>query len=90
MLTQNLHTEYRQNGIRVFGFSPGVMRTDMHSEVRETGYYNGVFPPLDDIDGPENAAQIIAWLCTSAADTFIGQELSIRDEELLRAVAVTE
>lgn len=90
MLTQMLHAEYGRRNIRVFGFSPGVMRTDMHSIVRKTGYYDGAFPPLDDIDGPEKAALVVAWLSTSTADTFIGRELSIHDKDLLAAMRMVK
>lgn len=87
MLTQMLHAEYGARGLRVFGFGPGVMKTDMHMEVRT--HYEGVFPPLDEVDGPETAARIVAWLCTDGADRFAGREIGILDEELRAAAGVS-
>lgn len=85
MLTKVLHEEYGPRGLRVFGFGPGVMKTDMHLEVR--AHYEGVFASLEDVDGPETAADAIAFLCGAGGEAFRGREFNLMDEGLRAAMA---
>ena len=86
MLTQCLHTEYFEHGIRAIGLSPGTVATQMQLEIKESGI-NQV-SQLDwsahiPADWP---AKALLWMCSSEADEFVGREISLRDEVIRRKV----
>lgn len=81
MLTRQIHKEYGEQGIRSLGLSPGPVAGDMQAAIRASGL-NPV-SRLSDADyiPPEWAAEAVAWLCTPAADPFLGDDFSIKTEE---------
>jgi NAD(P)-dependent dehydrogenase (short-subunit alcohol dehydrogenase family) len=86
MLTRSVHLEYGAQGIRIFGFAPGVVDTDMQGAIRASGINPVSKIPRGDLAPAHEPARAIAWLCTPAADTLAGQELDVRNPEL-RAMA---
>ena len=82
MLTQSIHHEYGAQGIRSFGIAPGVVDTEMQAKIRASGINPVSRLPREALSPPAEPAQVIAWLCTAAADDLIGQELTVRDEAL--------
>lgn len=82
MLTRSVHMEYGAEGIRVFGFAPGVVDTDMQGTIRASGINPVSRIPRTDLAPAQEPAQAIAWLCTAAADPLAGQELDIRAPDL--------
>ncbi|MCB2100093.1 MAG: SDR family oxidoreductase [Rhodobacterales bacterium] len=88
MLTQALHHEYGDRGLRVFGFGPGVVDTDMQVQIRASGMNPVSQLPRADLAPADAPAQAIAWLCTAAADDWAGRELSIKDEDLRARVGL--
>ncbi|SMF83251.1 NADP-dependent 3-hydroxy acid dehydrogenase YdfG [Tistlia consotensis] len=88
MLTGSLHLEYGRQGIRVFGFGPGTVDTEMQVQIRASGINQISKLPRESLAKVERPAAVVAWLCGKAADDLAGQELSIRDEELLKRVGL--
>ena len=78
MLTRSVHLEYGAQGIRIFGFAPGVVDTDMQGAIRASGINPVSKIPRADLAPPDQPARAIAWLCTPEADALAGQELDIR------------
>ncbi|NHB75996.1 SDR family NAD(P)-dependent oxidoreductase [Rhodobacter calidifons] len=78
MLTRSVHLEYGDQGIRIFGFAPGVVDTDMQGAIRASGINPVSKIPRGDLAPPDLPARAIAWLCTPEADALAGQELDIR------------
>ena len=88
MLTRQVHKEYGDNGIRSIGLSPGPVAGDMQSAIRSSGL-NPVSRLADaDYIPPEWAGEAVAWLCTAAADPFLGSDFSIKSEEGRRLVGL--
>ena len=81
MVTQAVHKEFGDKGIRVFGFAPGVVDTDMQGLIRASGINPVSQIPRENLAAPDDAAHGIAWLCTPAADVFAGQEVDVRDPD---------
>ncbi len=84
MLLNNAQLEHANDGIRFIGFRPGTVATYMQSAIKASG-----INPVSQMDPsdhykPEWPAQAIAWMCTSDADEFLGQELYMGDEEVQR------
>ena len=88
--TRCLHAEYGDSGIRVFGFAPGIVDTDMQAELQASGLPKETLPPADKLLAPEQPAQVIAWLCAEeAADRFLGDDVDIYDPELQVAAGLS-
>ena len=76
-LTQCTDLEYREQGINVLGLSPGTVDTHMQTAIRASGINR-----VSELDrsahiSPRDAAQAIAWLCTSDAQDLTGTDFSL-------------
>lgn len=88
MLTRAAHLEAGAAGVRVISLSPGTVATDMQRTIKASGVN-----PVSLLDWsahipPEWVAQTLLWLCGTGGDAWLGQEVSLRDEALRRAVGV--
>ncbi len=88
MLTRALELEYAGQGLRIHGFSPGTVLTDMQRKIRATGINPVSQLPIEALQPAELPAAIVAWLCTAEAADFPSGECSIRDDELRRRAGV--
>jgi NAD(P)-dependent dehydrogenase (short-subunit alcohol dehydrogenase family) len=84
MLTRSLAHTYEEKGLRIYGFGPGVVDTEMQVKIRASGVGPVAKLNRSDLASPERPAEAIAFLCSDDASDLSGQELSIRDPELLR------
>jgi len=80
-LTRCADLEYRGQGIRVLGLSPGTVATDMQVAIKASG-----INPISQLDPSVHipafwAGRAVAWLCTRAADPFRGTDFALRSEE---------
>ncbi|MBI1173406.1 SDR family NAD(P)-dependent oxidoreductase [bacterium] len=88
MLTRAAHLEEAGHGLRIMGLSPGTVATEMQVKIRASG-----INPVSQIDPaahipPEWPARALLWMCGPAADAHLGEELSLREEWLRRAVGL--
>jgi NAD(P)-dependent dehydrogenase (short-subunit alcohol dehydrogenase family) len=89
MLTRALAAEYAEKGIRVFGFAPGLVDTEMQGTIRASGVGPIAKLPRETLSSPREPAAAIAFLASSAGDRFAGQELDIRNADFRAAVGLT-
>jgi NAD(P)-dependent dehydrogenase (short-subunit alcohol dehydrogenase family) len=90
MLTRCLHLETSFKGIRAMGLSPGTVATEMQRIIKASG-----INPVSQLDWsvhipPEWPAEALAWMCTSDADEFLGEEISLRDEGIRRRIGLID
>lgn len=88
MLTRCLHHENSSQGIRAMGLSPGTVATEMQKVIKSSG-----INPVSQLDWsvhipPEWPAEALVWMSTKDADEFLGQEISLRDEDIRRRVGL--
>ena len=88
MLTKSAHLEGTGWGLRAMGLSPGTVATKMQREIKASGVN-----PVSELDWedhipPEWPAKCLAWMCTSDADAFLGEEISLRDEAIRTRIGV--
>lgn len=88
-LTRGAHKEYADKGIRVVGLSPGTVATEMQIVIKASG-----INPVSQLDpsvhiSPEWVGEAIAWLCTDAGREYDGSDLSLRDENVRKAIGLT-
>ncbi len=88
MLTRMGDKEYRDKGIRCLGLSPGTVATEMQREIKASGINPVSRLEWSDHIPPEWAAQALLWMCGPEADDWLGDDVSLRDEEIRRKVGV--
>ncbi len=79
MLTKSIAEEYGPAGIRVFGFGPGMVDTEMQATVRASGINPISRVPRSELAPVEHPAQGIVFLCGPGGTAWNGQEVAIRD-----------
>ncbi|MGJ8617628.1 MAG: SDR family oxidoreductase [Sulfitobacter sp.] len=88
MLNRCVDKEEAQNGIRAIGLSPGTVATQMQREIKASGI-NPVSQLDWDVHVPaEWPARTLLWMCSAEADRYLGDEISLRDDEVRGAVGL--
>jgi NAD(P)-dependent dehydrogenase (short-subunit alcohol dehydrogenase family) len=80
MFTLALAQEYRESGVGIFAFQPGLMRTELLTRPEVIAGYEGRLKPLGMVlrllgREPQAAAAKAAWLASSATDGRTGLEV---------------
>ena len=88
MLNRALDKEEGENGIRAIGLSPGTVATQMQREIKASGINPVSKLNWEDHIPPEWVAKCLVWMCGPDADRFMGNEISLRDENIRRAVGL--
>ncbi len=88
MLNQCVNKEEAENGIRAIGLSPGTVATQMQREIKSSG-----INPISQLDWDVHIpadwpARTLLWMCGPDADRYLGNEISLRDEDVRRAVGL--
>lgn len=88
MLTRAAHLEEGANGLRIMGLSPGTVATEMQVKIKASG-----LNPVSQLDPAVHIpadwpAKALLWMCGPGADDWLGQEISLRDEGIRRAVGL--
>ena len=89
MLTRCLHTELADRGIRAMGLSPGTVATQMQREIKASGINPVSRLDWSDHIPPDWPARALMWMCGPEADGWLGEEISLRDEEIRRRVGLS-
>jgi len=89
MLTRCVDKENGAAGIRAMGLSPGTVATQMQREIKSSG-----INPVSQLDWsdhipPDWPARALLWMCSTDADAFIGQEISLRDQAIRQRIGLT-
>lgn len=89
MLTKCAHKEGAEKGLRVMGLSPGTVATDMQHQIKDSG-----LNPVSKLDWsdhipPEWPAKALLWMCGPDGDAYLGEEISLRDEDIRKKVGLT-
>lgn len=88
MLTRLGHLEEGPHGIRVLGLSPGTVATEMQVKIKASG-----INPVSQLDPAVHIpadwpAKALVWMCGAAADPWLGQDVSLREDRVRRAVGL--
>jgi NAD(P)-dependent dehydrogenase (short-subunit alcohol dehydrogenase family) len=86
MLTRSLVLE--TSGLRIFGFSPGTIDTDMQVKIRASGLNQVSQIPRANLTPVEHAVRGLLYLCNDASDDLIGQDVSMRDEAFRKRIGL--
>lgn len=88
MLNRSLHLEEAANGIRAIGLSPGTVATEMQRVIKASG-----INPVSQLDWEVHVpadwpAKCLLWMCSAEADQYCGEEISLREDDIRRAVGL--
>ena len=88
MLTECLHLENGASGIRAMGMSPGTVATQMQRDIKASG-----INPVSQLNWSDHIpadwpAKALLWMCSAAADGYLGQEISLRDADIRKTVGL--
>ena len=86
MVTRSIALE--TSGIRVFGFSPGTIDTDMQVKIRASGINQISQIPRANLSPVEHAVRGLIYLCDAASDDLIGTDVSMRDEPFRQRIGL--
>jgi len=88
MMNRSLHLEEAANGIRAIGLSPGTVATQMQRTIKASGI-NPVSQLDWDVHIPADwPAKCLLWMCSAEADRYCGAEISLREDDIRRAVGL--
>ena len=88
MLTRCADTEYRDAGLRVMGMSPGTVATEMQREIKASGMNRVSELDWSDHIPADWPARTLLWMCGADADAFLGQDISLREDDIRRRVGL--
>lgn len=88
MLTRMADKEYGAAGIRAISMSPGTVATQMQKDIKASG-----INPVSQLDWsdhipPDWPAKALVWMCSPAADGYLGGEVSLRDTAVRKALGL--
>jgi len=89
MLTECAHKEGREHGLRAMGLSPGTVATQMQHEIKASGVNPVSQLEWSDHIPPEWPAKTLIWMCSPDSDSYLGQEISLRDPIIRDKVGLT-
>ena len=84
MLTSCADLENRGSGLSIMGLSPGTVATQMQREIKASGVNPVSELEWEDHIPPEWPAKALLWMCSPDADDYIGQEVSLRQDDIRR------
>ncbi len=90
MLTAAAHTEGAAHGLRAMGLSPGTVATDMQRDVRASGVNAVSQLDWSEHIPPEWPARALLWMCSTASDAHLGQDVSLRDPAIRAAIGLRD
>lgn len=88
MLTRSAHLENADKGLRIMGLSPGTVATQMQRDIKASGVNPVSELEWEDHIPPEWPAKCLLWMCGAGGDAYLGEEISLRDEGIRRAVGL--
>lgn len=88
MFTRAIALETASKGIRVYGFSPGTIDTEMQVKIRASGMNVISKIPRGDLSPVEHAVRGLVYLCATDAEDLIGLDASMRDEDFRKRIGL--
>ncbi len=87
MLTRSIALE-TAGKVRIFGFSPGTIDTDMQVKIRASGINQISQIPRANLSPVEHAVRGLVYLCKGEGDDLLGQDVSMRDDAFRRRLGL--
>lgn len=89
MLTRMVDKEAGEKGVRAISLSPGTVATQMQRDIKASGINPISQLEWEDHIPPQWPAETLLWMCSPAADAYLGAEVSLRDEGIRAQVGLS-
>jgi len=89
-LNSCVHHEMQGRGIRALVLSPGTVATQMQRDIKSSGVNPVAQMAWQDHVPPEWPARALAWMCGPDADSYLGEVVALRDENIRRKIGLIE
>ncbi len=81
-LTRSAALEYAARGIRINAVCPGLIDTPMSDQMKAAGQTEALEAmlkevPIGRVGRPEEIADVVLWLCSSASSLVVGQAIAV-------------
>lgn len=86
MLTRCADLEGVPDGIRAFGFAPGVVDTGMQAAIRDAKINRVSDIPRENLSSVTPPAEMIAWLVGGSGDDLAGDMVDIGDPDIRKRI----
>ena len=83
-MTQCLHFDLADSGVKIFAFSPGFTETDMVRDIYANKVFRQAALTPDQGQPPERPAKVLTWLAREAPDDLAGQHVHLQFNDLSR------
>ena len=83
-MTQCLHFDLADTGVKIFAFSPGFTETDMVREIYASKEFRQAALTPDQGQPPERPAKVLTWLAREAPDDLSGQHVQLQFNDISR------
>jgi len=88
MLTRCADLEGRAFGLRAMSLSPGTVATRMQREISASGINPVSRMRWEDHIPADWPAKALLWMCGTDADEYLGQEISLKDEDIRQRIGL--
>ena len=88
MFTRAIALETASKGVKVYGFSPGTIDTEMQVKIRASGMNMISKIPRGDLSPVADAVRGLVYLCATDAEDLIGLDASMRDEDFRKRIGL--
>lgn len=89
MLVRTADLEARDKGLRIMGLSPGTVATQMQRDIKASGINPVSKLEWSDHIPPEWPAKTLLWMCSPAADAYLGTDVHLRDQGIRDLVGLS-
>ena len=82
-MTQCLHQDVKDAGIKVYAFSPGFTQIDMVKDIFASEIYRNSERAGDQVKSPpERPAKVLTWLAREAPTNLAGEHVEVRFDDI--------
>jgi NAD(P)-dependent dehydrogenase (short-subunit alcohol dehydrogenase family) len=83
-MTQCLHFDVQDTGVKIYAFSPGFTQTDMVREIYSNDVFRQAALTTDEGQPPERPAKVLTWLAREAPGDLAGQHVQVQFNDIGR------
>jgi NAD(P)-dependent dehydrogenase (short-subunit alcohol dehydrogenase family) len=83
-MTQCLHFDVQDTGVKIYAFSPGFTQTDMVREIYSNDVFRQAALTPDEGQPPERPAKVLTWLAREAPGDLAGQHVQVQFNDIGR------
>jgi len=89
-MTQCLHFDVADTGVKIYAFSPGFTQTDMVQDIYSNDVFRQAALTPDAGQPPERPAKVLTWLAREAPADLAGQHVQVQFNDIGRRAGLED